>query len=226
MSRNKPKCIGIIMDGNRRFAKAKGVSVPEGHKAGFETFKSAIEWAKELGIEHLIAYCFSTENWKRNKLEIVALMHLLRVGFKEIKEKYSNSKEVKFNVIGNIKAFPKDIQKMIEETNSSKQKTSLTIHLALSYGGRDEIVRAARSAVQEESLISEKNFAEHLDTKNVPDPDLIIRTGGEMRLSNFLIWQSVYSELFFTKTLWPAFTKEEFTSILQEYGKRKRNFGT
>ena len=214
------------MDGNRRFAKAKDKSVPDGHLAGYETFKEVIEWSKEAGIEHVISYCFSTENWKRNKLEIEALMKLFRKAFSELKDKSINHKEYTVRVIGNSKDFPEDIRETIDEINDSNKKAPLTVHLALSYGGRDEIFRAVERATRKGETLTEKKFSNYLDTANIPDPDLIIRTGGEKRLSNFLPWQSVYSELFFTDTLWPAFTKEEFLSILDQYGKRKRNFGT
>lgn len=217
------KTIGIIMDGNRRFAKGKDMPVPWGHKQGFEKFKETVRWADEVGVEHLIAYCFSSENWKREDAEVNALMHL----FEEALEELNDVKESgKIDWIGDISRFPKNIQDgLISKKEATKDREGICVHLALSYGGRDEIVRAIKKAKENNFEIREDNFGSLLDTSNVPDPDIIIRTGGEKRLSNFLLWQSAYSELFFTDTLWPAFTKEEFMSILDEYGKRTRRFG-
>lgn len=225
MNENKPQSIGIIMDGNRRFAREKGWSVSEGHLAGYENLKNVVNWGKELNIEHIIAFCFSTENWNREKAEVSSLMNLFRFALKEVVNELGSFRDVNIKIIGNKEKFPVDIQNIIDELNKRECLQSITVHLALSYGGRDEIVRAARKASLDSGGISEGNFSKYLDTANVPDPDLIIRTGGEMRLSNFLPWQCVYSELFFTETLWPAFTKDEFASILDLYGKRKRNFG-
>jgi undecaprenyl diphosphate synthase len=217
------KTIGVIMDGNRRFAKEKGMLVSWGHKEGFEKFKEVVKWSNDVGVEHLIAYCFSSENWKRSEDEVNDLMQL----FKEALEQLDEVKESgRIDWIGDISRFPKDIQDgLISKKEATKDKSGISVHLALSYGGRDEIIRAIQKAKENKVELTENNFQTFLDTANVPDPDIIIRTGGEMRLSNFLLWQGAYSELFFTKTLWPAFTKEEFVSILEEYGKRTRRFG-
>jgi len=233
MSKNKassaPHSIGIIMDGNRRFAEKTNCSVAEGHHAGFETLKKLIHWGGEAKIRTLYAYAFSTENWHRGPKEIFDLMTLLRNALldKEVRES-----GVRVRVIGNRSRFSGDIQEGIAnlERETAKNKKG-TLVLALSYGGREEIVEATREIVRKKispEKITEKMFSSALYTSEFRDPDLIIRTGAEgreTRLSNFLPWQSVYSELFSTKTLWPEFTKKEFFSILGEYEKCSRKNG-
>ncbi|MDO8492373.1 MAG: polyprenyl diphosphate synthase [bacterium] len=220
-----PKTVGIIMDGNRRFAKARGKETNWGHAEGFETFKKFLGWANEAKIENVIAYAFSSENWKRSKMEVSAIMMLFKQALLEVKENIKKAGPVSF--IGDATRFPQPLQILMKEVvDETRSKKGAHLYLALSYGGRDEIVRAVNKISRAgKRTISEKDLANELDTKNVPDPDLIIRTGGQMRLSNFLPWQSIYSELFFSKTLWPAFTEKEFKGILLEYGRRKRNFG-
>lgn len=222
---NIPKCIGIIMDGNRRWAKRRGKPASLGHSAGYKTLKKTVEWAKEEGIKHLVVYVFSTENWNRSKTEVSALMKLLGWVIKNEKQELFN-KGVKTKFIGQLNRFSKDIQKGIKEVEKYTSGCSaITLHIAMSYGSRAEIINALKEVQKENKIPSEKILSKHLWTAGVPDPDIIIRTGGEMRLSNFLLWQSAYSELFFTKTLWPAFTKKEFSAILKEYASRKRNHG-
>ncbi len=211
------------MDGNRRYAKSKGHIGIWGHKQGYETLKDFLDWSKDLKIETVIAYCFSSENWNRSKSEVSLILSLFRSGLEEILNEKNIGKVI---FIGDRNRFPKDIVERMEKVEEkTKRNKGVTAVLALSYGGRDEIVRAAQRVVRDGVTISETNFSNYLDTKDIRDPDMIIRTGEEMRLSNFLLWQSAYSELFFTKTFWPAFTRVEFESMLQEYAKRKRNFG-
>lgn len=221
-----PKTIGIIMDGNRRFAKANGENTSWGHHEGFKTFKKFLAWASDSKIDHVIAYCFSIENWKRSEIEVRALMILFKKALLEAKEQLKTLGPV--SVIGNTARFPTSLQNLIREVEEATRGRSGTqVHLALSYGGQDEIIRATNKLINAgKKDITEKDLTDELDTKNIPDPDLIIRTGGEMRLSNFLPWQGIYSELFFSRTLWPEFTEREFKGILLEYGKRKRNFGS
>lgn len=213
------------MDGNRRFAKSKGETPSWGHKEGYKTFKNFLEWSKDLKIETVIAYCFSSENWKRSEKEVAFILSLFRLALSEIQNKKNDVGEVIF--IGERKHFPKDIVEKMEKTEKeTKNNKGTHVVLALSYGGRNEIKRAVEKIVKDSPKeISEETINKYLDTKDIGDPDMIIRTGGEIRLSNFLLWQIAYSELFFTKTLWPAFTREEFESMLEEYAKRKRNFG-
>lgn len=221
-----PKCVGIIMDGNRRWAKKRGLPAFLGHTEGYKKFKEFVRWAKENNIKYVIAYAFSTENWKRSKEEIDHLMGLLRnVLDNELAELKKEGVRLRF--IGETEKFPNDIvEKLKNMEGETMQLGEIEVLVALSYGGRAEIVSAIKklSPAEIENL-TEKNFSEHLFTKNVPDPDLIIRTGGEMRLSNFLLWQSAYSELFFSPTYWPDFTQREFAGILEEFSSRERRVG-
>lgn len=220
-----PNCIGIIMDGNRRWAKTKGLATLDGHRRGYEKLKEVTRWVNKAGIKHLIVYALSTENWNRTKDEVSYLLDLIRLVFTE--EFESIKKEGgRIICIGERERFSADIQELM---NRAERETSVaqgvTLALALSYGGRAEIVRAANEAVSKGVRVDEKSFGNLLWTKNIPDPDLIIRTGGETRLSGFLPWQAVYSELFFTKTFWPDFSEKEFISILKEFATRNRRNG-
>ena len=220
-----PACVGIIMDGNRRWAKAKNLPTFEGHRRGYEKLKEVTRWVKKGGIKHLVVYALSTENWNRTKEEVSYLLGLIRLilteGFESIKKDGG-----RIICIGERERFSTEIQELM---NKAERETSVsqgvTLVLALSYGGRAEIVQAVNRAVLKGAKVDERSFGGLLWTKDVPDPDLIIRTGGETRLSGFLPWQAVYSELFFTKTFWPDFSEEEFKSVLEEFSKRKRNFG-
>lgn len=219
------QCVGFIMDGNRRYAKEYGQTEIAGHTAGKEKFLEVVDWIKDLKIPHAVFYAFSTENWQRDKTEVEHLMFLFRELLLQLK-KESVDRQVNVRIIGRKEDLPADIQKSIQELEAEKiDKYVTTIWVALSYGGRAELVSAINRAIRVGKEITEKDLEEFLWTKGMEDPDIIIRTSGEKRLSNFLPWQSVYSELFFTPTYWPAFTKEEFMSILEEYANRERRIG-
>ena len=212
------------MDGNRRWAKAKGLSSLEGHRAGTETLKKTVRFVRDSGIKHLVVYAFSTENWSRDKDEVSYLMDLFREAIqKEISELGKENVRVRF--IGQSERFSDDLQRSMDEMEKETAKNeAITLWVCLSYGGRAEIVAAARAAAAR-GEVTEESLAQNLWTGDMPDPDIIIRTGGEKRLSNFLPWQSVYSELFFTDTLCPDFNREEFDSILAEFAQRERRRG-
>ena len=223
---HQPTCVGFIMDGNRRWAKARGESTLAGHTAGRDTLKACVDWLQEKGIYHAVFYAFSTENWRRAEDEVGHLMGLARgtfeQDFEEIKEK-----NIRLRFVGDLSRFPEDIQKLMQKSETeTKENTSGTVALAMSYGGRAEIVSAVNALVRDRKQeITEDDLKSYFWSHDIPDPDMIIRTGGQQRLSNFLTWQSVYSELFFTDTLWPDFSKEEFEKMLDEFAHRKRNFG-
>ena len=215
------------MDGNRRWAKDRGLPTIEGHRQGYETLKACVSWAEEAGVENIIVYAFSTENLKRRAEEEVSyLMQLIRFAVeKQLSDMLKKGVRIRF--LGQWELLPEDIQKHMRSIeDKSKNNTNLTLGIALSYGGRAEVVAAIKK-LPTESLqnITEENFSNYLWTSGIPDPDLIIRTGGAKRLSNFLPWQSVYSELYFTDTYWPAFSKEEFIQALDQFAGTKRNFG-
>lgn len=223
-----PACIGIIMDGNRRWAKSKGLPAFEGHRAGSKTLKEAVRWAKDAGVRHVIFYTFSTENWNRPEEEVSYLLNLI-TEFIEKELDYFNTEGGVLHYVGDLSKFSADLQKIFKKSEDmTANNPGPHVYFALNYGGRQEILSAVRSIVSEKPRsedITDAYFAEHLQTGAMPDPDIIIRTSGEMRLSGFLPWQSVYSELFFTKTLWPDFSKEEFDSILAEFAERERRHG-
>lgn len=218
----------MIMDGNRRWAKAHGLRREEGHLRGYERVKQFVHWAHQFGIKHVVVYGLSTENWKRSPEEVGYLLVLLRRLVSEGVKDMPDVGTVHF--IGERYMFPKDIQRsMVRTERDRKHHTGITLWLALSYGGRAEIVAAVnkllRSARARSKTITEKDVRRAMCSAHMPDPDLIIRTSGEMRLSNFLTWQSAYSELFFTPTYWPDFSKKEFAGILKVYAKRQRRYG-
>lgn len=227
-----PNHIAIIMDGNGRWAKSKHLTRKMGHKAGAETLKKIVEECRKLKIKHLTVYAFSSENWNRPQDEIDAIMNLLR----EYIQQYINEvdkNDVKIDIIGDKTRLAEDIQQKIEILyNKSKNKTGLNLHIALNYGGRDEIVRAVK-IIGKDLLnkniklddINENIFEKYLDTKNIPSPDLMIRTSGEQRLSNFLLWQLAYSEFYFCNVLWPDFNVNELHKALESYKNRDRRFG-
>ncbi len=231
MSESTPRCVGFIMDGNRRWAKARGMGSALGHVAGYEKMKEVASWVKEAGIQYGIIYALSTENWKRDPEEVEHLLSLFRLLITEFLAERAQGQHqgTHMRFIGDLSRFPEDLQigmKSLEEVTASEAERTLAI--AVSYGGRAEILAAARQLVAEgvgENDIDEVRFEKALWTAGIPDPDLIIRTGGSQRLSNFLPWQSVYSELFFLGTLWPDFSQEDFTRVLEEYALRTRNFG-
>jgi len=217
------KHIAIIMDGNGRWAKKKGKIRTYGHRAGADKVVEITKEASNLGIKYLTLYAFSTENWKREKSEVDFLMKLLASFLKkELKTLMQNS--VKFRIIGDMSKFSKNLQKVITDTiEKTKKNTGLTQILAVNYGSRDEIIRAIKKV--EVKNLCEDSFSKALDTRDFADIDMLIRTGGEKRLSNFLLWQSAYAELFFTDTLWPDFSMHEFGKMIEEFSQRERRFG-
>jgi undecaprenyl diphosphate synthase len=222
-----PTCVGFIMDGNRRWAKAHNLPAHEGHREGYHALQKIITAVHGAGIPHMVCYAFSTENWKRAEDEVGYLMNLLGHALREFRTEVKK-KNVKINVrvIGEIERLPKNLQTEIRESVMAQYTDpELTVWIALSYGGRAEILSAVNTAIAAGEPVTEETFETHLWTKGMPDPDLIIRTSGEVRLSNFLLWQSAYSELFFTDTTWPDFGESEFQSILEQYGKRQRRVG-
>jgi len=220
-----PACVGIILDGNRRWAKENGVSKLEGHRAGMETLKKTVRFVRDSDIKHLIVYAFSTENWNRDKDEVSYLMDLFREAIK--KEMNELGKEnVRVRFVGQRERFSDDLQRAMGDIEKKTEKNdAITLWVCFSYGGRAEIVAAAAAAAVADVPITEESLSENLWTAGMPEPDIIIRTGGEKRLSNFLLWQSAYSELFFTDTLCPDFNKEEFDAILAEFASRERRRG-
>lgn len=223
-----PRHIGIIMDGNGRWAEMRGLPRFEGHKRGVERVREILEAVMGMGVEALSLYAFSIENWMRPEEEVSVIMSLLESTLQ--KEFLTFMKEgIRFRVIGNRERLPENVRMLIETAeNETASNTKLTFQCALSYGGRDEIIRALRKAVHRkaaEEEITEDYIAGLLDTAGVPDPDLIIRTSGEKRLSNFLLWQAAYAEFYFTGTMWPDFNKEELLEAIHEYQTRDRRFG-
>ena len=228
-----PQHVAIIMDGNRRWAASRGFGPVDGHRvAAEETIEPVIERAIERGIKYLTFWAFSTENRNRDKVELAGLFRVFRHALKT-KIKKLAEKGVKIRLIGDINWFPKDIAKRVMQIVSlTKDNNTITVSFALNYGGRDEILRAVKRLFKEVEVgrikiekLTELDFEKHLDTVGIPDPDLIIRTGGETRLSGYLPWQSVYSELYFTEVLFPDFTPREFDKALFDYQKRDRRFG-
>lgn len=218
-------CVGFIMDGNRRWAKEQNLSTLLGHQSGYENFYIIAEAALEAGIPHAVFYAFSTENWRRKEEEVRYLLNIFRAMIREMTGRMAKH-QARIRFIGRREDFPEDLKTGMAETErQSAHFTRGTLWIALSYGGRAEIVEAVNVAVKGGTPVNEDTFRNLMWSAEMPDPDLIIRTGGEERLSNFLPWQSVYSELFFTKTYWPAFTPLEFASIVSAYGDRIRRHG-
>lgn len=224
---NAIRCIGFIMDGNRRWAKEQGLSPEEGHKKGYEKLNDVVRWAREARIPHIVVYAFSTENWQRSEKEVGYLMQIFKFILEnEVEKMMQDGVRVRF--VGELSRFSPDMQEMMVrvEARGAEMECDITLHLALSYGGRTEIISVVNRLLEEgKKSVSEEEFSRLLWTGDMPNPDLIVRTGGEKRLSNFLPWQSVYSELFFSDTKWPDFTKEEFESILSEFAARERRHG-
>lgn len=224
-SSSTPACVGIIMDGNRRWAKARGLSTLEGHRAGSDKLKETVRFVRSRGIAHFAVYAFSTENWNRDPGEVSYLMDL----FHELiqKEMLELGKEgVRVRFAGQRDRFSPNLQQsMLEIEKETEQNDAITLWICLSYGGRAEIVAATRAAAAAGEEITEETLTKHLWTAEMPEPDIIIRTGGEKRLSGFLTWQSIYSELFFSDSFWPDFSKEEFDAILAEFAQHERRRG-
>ncbi|WP_304509380.1 isoprenyl transferase [Anaerotignum sp.] len=227
-----PKHIAIIMDGNGRWAAKRAVPRKAGHKAGAEALERVITEAKKLGIEHVTVYAFSTENWKRSDEEVAAIMDLLRQYLKNSFQRFLKD-NVRMQVIGDTTRLDKDIQDQIQEIEEkSKTKNGMTVHIALNYGGRDELCRCvqkiARKVANEQltpNEITEETIGSFLDTAGVPDPELVIRTSGEKRISNFLLWQVAYAEFYFTDVLWPDFGKKDLEKAIYYFQNRERRFG-
>lgn len=230
-----PRHVAIIMDGNGRWAEKRTLGRIRGHRAGVESVRDIVRYCREIGIGVVTLYAFSTENWKRHKAEVLALMSLLKEFLvSELPEFMRNG--IRINTIGEIERFSDDVLAVIRDIRErTSQNKNVILNLALSYGGRDEIVRATRAIARsvrdglidpsQIDKIDETLFSDYLDTRGMPDPDLLIRTSGEIRVSNFLLWQIAYAEIFVTETLWPDFRRDEFCQILREYQKRERRFG-
>ncbi len=229
-----PKHVAIIMDGNRRWAKLRGLAVYKGHEVAIDILESIVVHAEKKGIDLLTFWAFSTENWKRNKLEIEFLMKIFRDTLMGPAIQRLIQKGVKINTIGDLSRFPGDVQEKVDEVvKKSKNNDKIVVNLALDYGGREELVQAMNVILNEvenlenpsDKKIDEATISSHLYTAGQPDPDLIIRTGGDQRLSGFLTWQAIYSELYFTDTYWPDFDEKEFDKALADYASRERRFG-
>jgi len=222
-----PLSVGIIMDGNRRWAREQGLPTIDGHAKGYTKAKEAAEWCRDAGVKYMILYAFSNENWNRSQEEVSYLTEIFKkILFEEAEDFRKEHGAIRF--IGDIARFGAEFveqAKKLEETNPNDP--SLTVVIALSYGGRQEILHAVNTIIKEkrQDKVSEKDFEGYLQTKGIPDPDLIIRTSGEQRLSGFLPWQGVYSELFFLPMHWPAFEKKDFDAVLEEFAARERRHG-
>lgn len=229
---NMPKHIAIIMDGNRRWARTQGKPASFGHKAGAKTLENIVRYANKIGLKYITVYAFSTENWKRSQEEVSTLMGILRWYLKDCVKK-SMKNNVRCRVIGRKEELSPDIVQSIENLEEkTKNNTGLNFTIAINYGGRDEITRAVKKIAADVKAgkinpddITEQTITDNLDTRELPDPDLLIRTSGEQRLSNYLPWQLAYTEFYFTDTYWPDFSKEELIKAFEKYNKRERRFG-
>lgn len=225
-----PRHVAIIMDGNGRWAKERGLDRIEGHRAGIKAVEEIITYAREIGVRYLTLYAFSKENWNRPKVEVEALMMLLKDFLLQKKQKMLEN-QICLNAIGDLKLLPEDVRETLElvkkETNTGKTKMVLT--LALSYGSRDEILRAVSQIIEKRNELGlplkEADFSRFLDTAGMPDVDLVIRTSGEHRISNFLLWQGAYAEYLFEDSYWPDFSREHFLKALCEFQTRERRYG-
>ena len=226
-----PNHIAIILDGNGRWAKSKGMPRSYGHVKGCENLEDICEVAKELGVKYLTVYAFSTENWKRSKEEVEGLMKLFRNYLKKC-IKISKKNNMRVKIIGDPSAFDEDIQQSIRELEEfSKDFDDLHFQIALNYGSRDEITRAVNRMLEDQKKgiligeVTEETISSYLDTAGIPDPDLLIRTSGELRLSNYLLWQLAYTEFYFTDVPWPDFKKKELVKAIEKYNERDRRYG-
>ena len=228
-----PEHIAIIMDGNRRWAKKRNLPTNKGHRAGAKALEVVGKHCNKLGVKYLTLYAFSTENWRRSKEEVDYLMDLLAEAITEFGKKYDGT-DVRFIHLGDLSRLPKKLQDGIKKVEEmTKNNSKLIVNIALNYGGRPEILKATKQIAEDykngkiDSLddINEELFSNYIYTAGMPDPDLIIRTGGEIRMSNFLTWQGVYSEMYFTDCLWPDFNDVELDKAIEEYNNRKRNYG-
>ncbi len=232
---NIPQHIVLFPDGNRRWARERGLHTLEGHKQGYNNLLDFSEWCKSRGVKVLTAFGFSTENWNRTEEEVTYLMKLLEACLTDNLDRYTKD-GVRVRVIGQRERLPKSLQEAIVKTEeATKDNDKLFLNLAISYGGKWDILNAVKNIVKEACLpagrgldpdkIDEKLFESHLSTAGLPAPDFVIRAGGEMRMSNFVLWQAAYSELYFSPKYWPAFTEQDLDEALAEYDKRKRRFG-
>jgi undecaprenyl diphosphate synthase len=220
-----PNHIAIIMDGNGRWAKERGLKRTSGHEEGAKTVRKITSYCAKIGVKYLTLYAFSTENWERPKLEVEFLMKLLEKHLKNELEIYLKN-NIRFKAIGDLSRFSKSLQKIIKETEEKTSKcTGLTQVLALNYGSKNEIIRAVKKLNDLKLEVNEQNLESCLDTAGMGDVDLLIRTSGEVRLSNYLLWQNAYAEMFFTQTYWPDFNESELDDILSDFSKRERRFG-
>lgn len=223
---NIPHHVAIIMDGNGRWAKERGLPRTAGHKAGAETFRTIAKYCKDLGMDYFTVYAFSTENWKRPEEEVGAIMGLLE---KYLIDSVNEMEEdrIRLKFFGDTTVLSPRLQELIAHTDAIAERLPgcFQANVCLNYGGRDEIVRAARELAAAGEEWTEENLSRHLDSRDVPDPELIIRTGGECRISNFLLWQSAYAELYFTDTYWPDFSPADIDEALRQFSLRQRRFG-
>ena len=225
-----PRHIAIILDGNGRWAKRRGLPRTAGHAAGAETFRRIATYCKDIGIDYLTVYAFSTENWKRPRQEVEAIMGLLGKYLREAVDTMERD-HIRLKILGDPEMLPKNLRDLIDETaDISTHYEGFQANVCLNYGGRDEIVRAALRFAEDykagkAATLTEESFSNYMFSAGIPDPDLIIRPGGEMRLSNFLMWESAYSELIFTDVLWPDFTSGDIDAAIAEYQRRDRRFG-
>lgn len=224
-----PKHVAIMMDGNRRWARERGLEPVRGHEyAANHTIEPIIEKCVDLGIPYVTFWAFSTENWKRDENEVKGILDIFRIAFGTLALRFI-SRGAKLQLLGDMSRFPEDIaKKSFDMISKSAKNNKITVSFALNYGGRDEILRAVKKIINEKvpaESLTEDVFSAHLDTSGMPDPDLVIRTGGEQRTSGYLPWQSVYSELLFTPVLFPDFTPEEFEKAILEFSTRDRRFG-
>ena len=226
-----PRHIAIILDGNGRWAKKRGLPRTAGHAVGSETFRKIALYCRDIGVDYLTVYAFSTENWKRPAEEIKTIMRLLNKYLHEAIETMERD-HIKMRVFGDVAGLPEELQKLVAETNEiSKRYEGFQANICLNYGGRAEIIHAAERYAADrmegkiEGPLTEEGFSEYLYSSGVPDPDLLIRPGGEQRISNFLLWQCAYSEFYFTDVLWPDFSPEELDKAIEVYRKRDRRYG-
>ena len=230
--KNIPNHIAIIMDGNRRWAKQRNLEIKLGHKKGADNLENIAKYCNKIGIKYLTVYAFSTENWKRTKEEVGALMLLLQ-NYLDIFAKTAHSENIRIKMLGDREGLTEGLLKKIDNTiEKTKNNTGLTLNIAFNYGGRDELVKAVKNIAYEVRSgninienINEELISENLYTKDIPDPDLMIRTSGEIRTSGFLPWQLVYTEFYFTDKLWPDFSTEDLDNAILEYSRRTRKFG-
>ena len=230
-SRPVPRHIAIILDGNGRWAKKRGLPRTAGHKVGAENFRKIATYCKNIGVEYLTVYAFSTENWSRPEDEVSTLMKLFDRYLKEAIDTMAKD-NIRMRVLGDVSALSIELQKQIEETNHiSQQYEGFQANICINYGGRAEIIRAAKLYLEDvrdngaDEVLDEKRFGSYMYSSGIPDPELLIRPGGEQRISNFLLWQCAYSEFYFTDVLWPDFDAQELEKAIAEFNRRDRRFG-